>query len=85
MNIKQKLSRIYKANQCTDINDCDIAIDEVYKLRKDCDKKGISSKLLYRRLISLGKRKKKIQISSVRKERSEEENMQHINNRKEIR
>lgn len=31
MTVKQFLNTVYKAKQCTDINDCDIALSEIEK------------------------------------------------------
>jgi hypothetical protein len=49
------LSSIYTANQCTDVNDCDIAIERCKKLINE-GRKGYE-RSLYKRLLSLEKRK----------------------------
>lgn len=52
------MSSVYKANQCTDVNDCDIAIARVNKMISE-GRKGYE-RALYRRLISLEKRREKL-------------------------
>lgn len=47
-----RLKRIYKANQCTDFNDCDIAIKELYEIKNTYG----YTKSLIRRMASLRKR-----------------------------
>lgn len=62
------LQGIYKANQCTDINDCNYAISEVKMLIRNIEKTDgsipadkLPTKALYKRLISLENKAKKFQ------------------------
>jgi len=56
MTLKEKMSRIYKANQCTDMNDVHIALNDCEQLRKQYGYKPS----IVNRIVSLQKKQNKL-------------------------